>query len=145
MGSRLMQEGKSASVVVRNDQETLHDVSETRNEYFDTMRELVAENQELRSQLEREQESLNELQAIASADARGVALYEKEIKQTISDLVAERGRARREEQAELAWLAGRADTLAKMLKKDGRAPDAIPHLVALRDITLEASAALQDL
>merc|ERR1712185_715107 len=103
-----MLEGRSASAAVRQDQEVLHDLSETRNEYFDTMRSMVTENQALRAKLEEEQEILSELQATASADARAVAIYEKDVKQTIHDLQDERQRARKAEQTELAWLAGRA-------------------------------------
>ena len=38
-------EGRTASAAARIDQEELHGVSETRNEYFDSMRQMVAENQ----------------------------------------------------------------------------------------------------
>jgi hypothetical protein len=74
-----------------------------------------------------------------------VELYEKDIKETISELGAQRARAHTAEQTELAWLAGKADALVKLLKKDGRVPDAVPHLLALRDLSLEASSALQDI
>merc|ERR1711907_578351 len=106
------------------EQDQLHGISEMRNDYFDTMRALVAENQSLRAELEKEQERLNEVQAIASADARGIEQYEKDVKNAIAELTAERARQRAEEQTELAWLAGRADSVAKTLKKDNRCPQA---------------------
>jgi len=143
--ARLMQDGRAQSAVVRQVQETLHSLEETRNEYFDTMREMVRENQILRAKLEIEEETLTELQAVASADARSVKEYEHDIHHTISELTAERVKACREDEVELSWYAGQADKLSRKLKQDGRAPGLIQHLVELRNLTLDVGSSLQDL
>jgi len=143
--ARLLQEGKNASLAARLDQESLHGVTETRNEYFDQMRQMVAENQGLRAKLEKAQEELAELQVVASADARAVAQYEGDVKQAISDLKSGRVAEHEKERTELAWIVGRTDAVRKHLERDCRALDALPHLVALRNVALEASHALQEL
>lgn len=140
--ARLLQEDRAASSQLRQDREQLRGITDTRNDYFDTMRSLLEANQNLRQEVEEQLSSVSELHAIVSVDVAGIAQYEKDVKQAISDFGAARDRARKEDQTELVRLAGRADSLLKLLKRNGLAPDATLPLLRLRDTAAQGAQAL---
>lgn len=128
--NRIIRRGRDATQNVQQDWGAALLAADSRNEYFDHVRQLMKENKQLKEQIQKDKNNQK------SARKR----LEKDLKASKS----ERAKIAGEEQRNLAWLAGRADAAIKELAGESRRERSIQGLTDLRDVTLEVLQSLKD-
>jgi chromosome segregation ATPase len=134
--NRMARENLKTGHSVLNTRQDVRGISESRTGYIEAVGRLSDENAHLRRQIEEEQQRLDSLVESARYQKQQVWEQQEELRRDANSVEDERQALRQADERDLAWLAGRADAIARATSQDGHHKQTHRGLLHLRDAAL---------